>query len=281
MKNIRHLTEHEIKQLFDTLLVIKWFGYLYRQELVKSCWTFDPKVRPAIDYIIEVLEQNSQLIQPCLDAPSTAVALEGTGSLEMTLLPRIRGRNPYQRSNSEHAPLRGMSVTSHDGDSKVSCGDDSSPSSPDGAPPSLDPFGLLTGMSPTSGESKCSSVRGGGPPLSHDSAPRRSTLLGKLPFESFIRSSVLSRSISAEERTSIGCGDGGQRSDVAFAGTNHVVAFGDELEHFATEPRHSSNGVGAGQMAGNLPPSLESRADSDYCSQHSKDFTNLSCVPFV
>jgi len=96
------------------------------QETLKSCWSYDSRDRPTIDDLIVTFELNPALIVACLDAPSAAVAFEGTDSpLEMNLR-HIRHRNQYQKTTStggsdKPLPRRGLSLSSsqHDDETKV------------------------------------------------------------------------------------------------------------------------------------------------------------------
>lgn len=242
--------------------------------LMQSCWAFDPKDRPSIDHIIDVLEQSPGLIVPCLDAPSTAVALEGPGSLNMNLLPRVRHRNQYQKNpgGGERIVRRGLSLSSHDGESKLS-----GEQSPGAAILPSDPFGLVSKgplRTQTSGDAS--------------TGDEKTALVRLSGFDSFARLSVLSRSISADERLgAINRARGGGRSlgpspaagaAPTLTGISSGAApnFGNDQDRFATEPRHAT-----ARRTNEPPLTLESRADSDYCSQHSKDFPNVGCVPFV
>lgn len=251
------------------------------QQLLKSCWDFDSKVRPSVDYLIDVLEQSPELVVPCLDAPSTSVALEGPGTLNMNLIPRMRHRNQYQKTpGGEHIIRRGLSLSSHDGDTKLS-GDQS----PGAGALSHDPFGLLKAPTGRTSCGKDGNSFGSDVPA-NSSGDASQKLFGRLSFNSFSRLSTLSRSISADERLGAchwsarargltgGAGAGALSS--LHGGRNVAPAFGTDQDRFATEPRRA-----AIQRANEPPVSLGSRADSDYCSQHSKDFPNIGCVPFV
>lgn len=206
------------------------------------------------------------------------MALEGPGSLSMNLMPRIRHRNQYQKTpGGERVIRRGLSLSSHDdGDSKLS--GDLSPGGAGTLP--QDPFGLL-GAPPKRTCSKDNSFVDDAP---EDDTTNQKSLGGKMSFESVSRFAALSRSISADERLGA-CHRGVKSHGVAGAvgalaslrDADTASPFGDGEERFATEPRRATV-----QRENELPASsLESRADSDYCSQHSKDFVNLGCAPFV
>lgn len=246
-----------------------------REQLLKSCWEFDSTLRPSVDYLIDVLEQSTDLVVPCLDAPGTSVALEGPGSLNMNLMPRIRHRNQYQKTpGGERVIRRGLSLSSHD-DGKLS-----GELSPGAGTLPRDPFGLLLRAQPKRTCSKDNSFGDDAPENIVGIANRKP--VGKLSFDSALRFSALSRSMSADERLGT-CHRGVKGRGVTGVGALSSVRdadaaspFADGEERFATEPRRATI-----QRENEMPASLESRADSDYCSQHSKDFPNLGCAPFV
>lgn len=215
------------------------------------------------------MEQSADLVVPCLDAPGTSVALEGPGSLNMNLMPRIRHRNQYQKTpGGERVIRRGLSLSSHD-DGKLS-----GELSPGAGTLPPDPFGLLPRAPP---KRTCSKDNSFGDDASADVVGVANQ---KPSFDSALRFSALSRSISADERL-VACHRGVKGRGVTGAGAlsslrDAASPFADGEERFATEPRRATI-----QRENELPASLESRADSDYCSQHSKDFPNLGCAPYV
>ena len=245
------------------------FIHYYRQTLLRSCWLFDAKARPTVDYIIEVLEQSPLLLVPCLDTPCTSVALEGPGSLEMNLLPRVRHRNPYQKTpGGDRPPRRGLSLSSPENESKVSV--DRSP---------------CVNLLMESYEMKNRTVSSDSDEPSKTDANATSTTANgqtvRLPGNLVARISLLSRSLSADDTLNSFSKktNSEQRLNVNFKHDKRTLApllIDNEQDRFATEPRH-----GATKKLNDIPLSLDSRADSDYCSQHSKDFSNLGCVPFV
>jgi len=259
-------------------------------ELVLSCWQFEPKSRPAVEQIVDVLEHNPTLIRPCLDAPSAALALEGTASLEMSLAPRpraVRGANPRRSSGDVWNHRRGLSVsTSHDEDSKLSAGE----YSPDAA-------AMVSLMDPIGGVGT-GGIRGGSvsSPPSATVVPRycktTATPHGRVSFDSLIRMSVFGRSISTEERrpgtgalvVSLGRDADNRRLDNNFVvGVKSAPSFQSTAvtsidEGSGTDTSRRSpiiNDICRNNDDCRAPTSsLESRTDSDYCSQHSKDFMN-------
>jgi len=245
-----------------------------RAEVVLRCWQFDATHRPTIDHIINILVKNPTLITPCLDSPSAALVLEGNASLEMSLAPRprsTRGLNP-RRASGDTWTRRGLSLSlSHDDDSKVSN------DSPDPAMVSLmDPFGLLSDSTATQ------------PPVPVVPRYCKTTAAphNRVSFDSRIRTSMFGRSSSTDERrgpsalvVSLGhdgddrCLDASYMLGVKSAPIVTSTVPLDDSQH-PTEPMRQSP-VSRIQHLNNdcLAPtsSLESRADSDYCSQHSKE----------
>lgn len=243
--------------------------------MVLSCWQFDATHRPTIDHIINILVKNSTLIKPCLDSPTAALALEGTASLEMSLAPRPRSTrlsNP-RRFSGETWTKRGLSLSlSHDDDSKVSN------DSPDPAIVSLmDPFGLLSSDSTATQ-----------PPISVVPRYCKTTTAphNRVSFDSRIRTSMFGRSLSTDERRgpSALVVSLGHDADDRCLETSYMLGIKsapivtstvplDDLQ-CPPEPSRQSP-VNRIQHLNDdcLAPtsSLESRTDSDYCSQHSKD----------
>lgn len=280
--------------------------------------------------LILVLHNNPTLIQPCLDAPSSAIALEGTASLEMSLAPRpraVRGSHARRPSGEVWSQRRGLSTSSSHGggcgqgvgddDSKISTGE----YSPDaGLASLLDPFGLTTsngGMpspqQPIEMMPRYYRTTSGAPavPLLHGHGGGGGS---HVSFDSFVRNAVFGRSLSTDpdRRTSavvVTLGRGELLTDTtANCRSSPVAALpvptggdtnGSGSVVCSTESLHVGSGGGLDAVVDDCcrrapTSSLESRTDSDYCSQHSKDFpstaTNVSvvggnrtgrCAPFV
>ena len=200
--------------------------------------------------------------------------LEGTVSLEMSLAPRprlTRGSNP-RRSSGDVWTRRGLSLSlSHDDDSKMSN------DSPDPAMVSLmDPFGLLSDSTAAQ------------PPVPVVPRYCKTTAAphNRISLDSRIRTSMFGRSSSTEDRrgpsalvVSLGhdvddrCLDTSYKLGIKSAPIVTTTVPLDDSQHPSdmscqspiTKIRHLNDDC--------LAPtsSLESRADSDYCSQHSKD----------
>jgi len=247
--------------------------------VVLGCWQFEATHRPTIDHIISVFVKNPALIKPCLDSPSAALVLEGTASLEMSLAPRprlTRGSNA-RRSSGDAWTRRGLSLSlSHDDDSKVSN------DSPDPAMVSLmDPFRLLSESTATQQ-----------PPVPVVPRYCKTTAAphNRISFDSRIRTSMFGRSSSTDERrgpsalvVSLGHDADNRRLDTSYTlgvksapvVTSTILL--DETQNCSADRTtlQSSPVSRITQHLNNdcLAPtsSLESRADSDYCSQHSKE----------
>ena len=52
-----------------------------RKKLLLSCWEKNPKIRPDFSNVIQLLSEYSELISPCLDAPSASVQTCNTATL--------------------------------------------------------------------------------------------------------------------------------------------------------------------------------------------------------
>lgn len=242
--------------------------------MVLSCWQFEATYRPTIDYIISVLVKNPTLITPCLDSPSAALVLEGTASLEMSLAPRprsTRGSNP-RRLSGDIWTRRGLSLSlSHDDDSKLSN------DSPDPAMVSLmDPFGLLSDSTATQ------------PPVPVVPRYCKTTAMphSRVSLDSRIRASMFGRSSSTDDRrgpstlvVSLGHDADDRCLDTSYMlgiKSTPIVTSTVLIDDSQCAPEQSRQSpVSKIRHLDNdcLAPtsSLESRADSDYCSQHSKD----------
>jgi hypothetical protein len=60
------------------------FFYL-RETLLKSCWHRTPSLRPQAAEVVELLTNNTRLIQPCVGIPLSSIQIEGSASLELQL----------------------------------------------------------------------------------------------------------------------------------------------------------------------------------------------------
>lgn len=52
---------------------------------MKSCWHRTPSLRPQAAEVVELLTNNTRLIQPCVGIPLSSIQIEGTNSLELQL----------------------------------------------------------------------------------------------------------------------------------------------------------------------------------------------------
>lgn len=229
--------------------------------MLLSCWEFNPENRPTIDSIIELLEIYPELIEPCLDGPSSAIALDLTASLEVNLLPNFKSRATRPHLSS---------LSSQD----IGINEDFS-----SEPNPLDPFC----------SNKRSSIPTDEPVRKPSDLNRRSC---RFSLDSFRRSMKLGLSVSSDEPTS---------DDRMSATSEFQNGFCNELEkhppvnphvanHYSTTTSKkrlnvlltgNSDGRCEEEMLMNLPPSVESKTDSDYCSQNSKHLTDAKCLPFV
>ena len=89
-----------------------------RETLMKSCWNRTPSLRPQASEVVELLTNNTRLIQPCVGIPLSSIQIEGSNSLELqlpgTVTVQIRksnssgnGRSAFaaKLANLELAPL--------------------------------------------------------------------------------------------------------------------------------------------------------------------------------
>ena len=85
--------------------------YFYNREaLLKSCWQRTPSLRPQAAEIVEILTDNSRLIQPCVGIPSSSIQLEGSNSLELPLAPVCKNKGNFiaSKMNNFDLPLNLM-----------------------------------------------------------------------------------------------------------------------------------------------------------------------------
>lgn len=76
--------------------------YVCRQRTLRACWTYDPEQRSAIEHIIDQLKQKPNLIQPCLDAPRSAINPPDDFEEHMPDIQRSK------RTLSEHSHLKNL-----------------------------------------------------------------------------------------------------------------------------------------------------------------------------
>ncbi|XP_046448251.1 receptor-type guanylate cyclase gcy-5-like [Daphnia pulex] len=55
------------------------------ETLLKSCWHRTPSLRPQAAEVVELLTNNTRLIQPCVGIPLSSIQIEGSASLELQL----------------------------------------------------------------------------------------------------------------------------------------------------------------------------------------------------
>lgn len=53
--------------------------------MLKSCWHRTPSLRPQAAEVVELLTNNTRLIQPCVGIPLSSIQIEGSNSLELQL----------------------------------------------------------------------------------------------------------------------------------------------------------------------------------------------------
>lgn len=52
---------------------------------MKSCWNRTPSLRPQASEVVELLTNNTRLIQPCVGIPLSSIQIEGSNSLDLQL----------------------------------------------------------------------------------------------------------------------------------------------------------------------------------------------------
>lgn len=113
--------------------------------MLKACWAFEPESRPDIQDIIDLFVDNPELLKPCLDAPTAAVAMDTTSDLEMDMPSKLRQSRTMQQNRIS---LGNTSISEHSRDG-TSRGGTHSPTSPTLA--MLDPFSILGNMTRQAG----------------------------------------------------------------------------------------------------------------------------------
>jgi len=64
---------------------------LQLENLLRTCWRYEPTKRPTAAEIVELLGNNPRLVSPCIDVPLASVAIERTDSLELLPGSRVAG----------------------------------------------------------------------------------------------------------------------------------------------------------------------------------------------
>ncbi|XP_046736169.1 uncharacterized protein LOC124405374 [Diprion similis] len=73
------------------------------ENLIRSCWKIDHKLRPNAPEIVDVLATNPRLLSPCLDVPLASVQLEHTGQVDIQLPEKFRKFSVSMRRSSQSA----------------------------------------------------------------------------------------------------------------------------------------------------------------------------------
>lgn len=73
----------------------------FRTDFINQCTEFNPYKRPKAEEIIEILSKEKEFLQPTLDAPSSAVVMECTDSVEI----KSSNQNTVTRSSTLNFPI--------------------------------------------------------------------------------------------------------------------------------------------------------------------------------
>lgn len=254
--------------------------------MLLSCWAYDPERRPGVDLLVETLLANSELVVPCLDAPVSAVAMDCTGSIEMAIPRRQPSRlRMALRISGEHSshisngfvPGGGLTISP----TSLSLGTDtfgytSTLPCPNNATLSHMVCGIangdLAGNSCGNGGSEDLRCRLNSAGLS-EIDQKTETVSGSL-----CASDVISDHRSSNEQLFNDVEDDDEEEEGSTAGPCSEVMCPDSpppQHSCSTSPPTPDTSLPVKYIA--LPTvSLEERADSDYCSDHSKEFWNIS-----
>lgn len=298
----------DVSFLLNFYKIISYF----RESLLKSCWSFDLKNRPKVLEVIEILNEMPELLTPCLDTPSTSVHIDGQWSLEINILPRVRHRNQYHKNlivsdrmsapNSTNNPS--INIQSSRLSSPPFCHHVDDLTNEQNQTMKL---GLGSCDLGAPEEFKNPDDQGSGTAIqcemdeSFFSQDTTQLCHGSINPEGKVKESSLlavKRSLSADDKTLFDARHWGtissricrlyadkirskieemkkdekngiEKSSVKRKTLLPILSGLGEHEGFATEPRQNNrkSGVGTQQLT------CDSRTDSDYCSQHSKDFS--------
>ena len=232
--------------------------------MLQACWAFDPEGRPNINDIIDLFMDNPELLQPCLDAPSTAVALDTTGDLEMDMPTKHRQYRMSQGANRISIGNASISEHSRDGGTASKSGGAHSPTSPPSS--ATDPFSLLGSMTQKAGAKIAALPSVIRSPLSRSMSvgdSRAHTCHHSLQALQPEMDTSCAQAQEAREE-----GEDGEEGEEDEEGEMEECSTTETLCHNGNSPptdvpahlpRHFS-----------IPTSLEDRADSDYYSDQSK-----------
>lgn len=236
------------------------------RDLLLDCWSYEAECRPTVESLIETLKESIEMLKPCLDAPRSAVSMEATDSVNVAL-PRARHRSA-QRTSSEHSQLHNLNSESR-----------SFAHSPSSSVPP-DPFSMLSNSS-------------------NDAVKEPASRVKRYSQSSVIHNRTQTGGGSEPGNGSTGGGDGIRTSGhVISSPAEDPVCEGSS----SCQPSSSSSASSGCSAAGcsnstcphsgspasslqlklvSLPASLEERVDSDYCSDHSKEYWHSNSLSAV
>lgn len=85
---------------------------LNRETLLKSCWHRTPSLRPQAAEVVELLTNNTRLIQPCVGIPLSSIQIESSTSLELQLPSSVTVHGCQVRKSNSGGNKIGSSLAS-------------------------------------------------------------------------------------------------------------------------------------------------------------------------
>lgn len=79
---------------------------------MKSCWHRTPSLRPQAAEVVELLTNNTRLIQPCVGIPLSSIQIEGSNSLELQLPSSVTVHGCQVRKSNSGGNKIGSSLAS-------------------------------------------------------------------------------------------------------------------------------------------------------------------------
>ena len=94
--------------------------HIFRNELLRACWSHTPSKRPTAVEIVELLNSNPRLVSPCIDVPLASVQIEraddtdlGTKHGKLSAIATQKSRlqlippDARERSADAYSPMEG------------------------------------------------------------------------------------------------------------------------------------------------------------------------------
>ena len=249
------------KHVYFPVLIL--YYHIHSRDLLLSCWSYEADRRPLVSTLLDKLKTSPDVVEPCLDAPRSAVSIDASSSVNVAL-PRARHRST-PRTTSEHSQLH----TFHS-DSR------SFPHSPTSSVPP-DPFSILNSSSDKDSRGKRfsqssviktnlgSNSRGPG------AAGDVSDSLGDADITGGPSASRSSKNMESVD----GCDNHPTTSSSSSSGCSAVESSTSSFPHSGSPPSSLQLKLVC------LPAALEERVDSDYGSDNSKDYWHNATMSAV